>query len=89
MPNKLFEMAFAGIPLVVSDLPEMGRFVCKNGIGIMVDQTDPESIAAGIAAVYSKRDSYAPDASRLAEVTRQYSWPVQAQKLTELYSSLH
>jgi glycosyltransferase involved in cell wall biosynthesis len=89
MPNKLFEMAFAGIPLVVSNLPEMGRFVSENSIGATVDQTDPKSIAAAITAVYAARESYALEPQRLSELTGKYSWPVQAQKLTELYSSLH
>src|SRR5262245_20609752 len=48
LPNKAFEYVAAGIPVVASDLPELGALVREYGIGWTVDPTDPESVAAGI-----------------------------------------
>lgn len=33
LPNKLFEAAFAGLPILASDLPDMRNFIFKNGSG--------------------------------------------------------
>ncbi|WP_297562838.1 glycosyltransferase [Nitratireductor sp.] len=88
LPNKLFEMSFAGIPLVVSDLPEMGRFVTENRIGQTVDQTDPVAIAEGIRQVFHRRYELGPDEARLGDMIERYSWSVQAHELSRLYSTL-
>ncbi len=88
LPNKLFEMSFAGIPLVVSDLPEMGRFVLENRIGQTIDQTDPISIAQGIREVFERREELRPDVDRLRVMVGKYSWSVQAAELADLYSTL-
>lgn len=52
MPNKLFESTMAGLPVVASNYPGMGKFVTDNKMGIICD---PES-AEGISATkYSNR----------------------------------
>lgn len=88
MPNKLFEMAFAGLPLVVSDVPEMGKFVGKLGIGVTVDQTNPSAIAAGIRYVLSERDKFVPSDEARKVLSEVYSWPAQITKLLATYDDL-
>lgn len=36
LPNKLFEYVYAGLPVLVSDLPAMNKFVLENGFGEVV-----------------------------------------------------
>lgn len=36
MPNKLFESLSAGVPVIASDLPELGDFVREHGVGTLV-----------------------------------------------------
>ncbi|MEM9576558.1 MAG: glycosyltransferase [Pseudomonadota bacterium] len=88
MPNKLFEAAFARIPICVSDLPEMKRFVERLGIGRVMDQTDPKSIAAALQNVFDNRSDYlmGPRAEKVLLET--YSWQAQSEKLLALYSDL-
>lgn len=88
MPNKLFEMCFAGIPIVVSNLPEMGQFVTENQVGLIVDQTDPTAISAGIRAAYQRRKELAPDENRLRAIKEKYGWSAQANTLKRLYENL-
>jgi len=88
MPNKLFEAAFAGLPLCVSDLPEMRKFVETLGIGRTMDQTDPAKIAEAIRDVYENRSNYqATEASR-ERLLEEYSWAAQQEKLLSLYAGL-
>lgn len=85
MPNKLFEMAFAGLPIVVSDLPEMAEFVRRFNLGVVVDQTDPRDIADGVNEVYFNRDKFHPTPEKKAEMNCCYSWDAQAKSLLKAY----
>ncbi len=51
LPNKLFEYAIAGLPVLASDLPMISRFVEEHGLGVTVDSQDADSVAAGLAEV--------------------------------------
>lgn len=88
MPNKLFECAAAGVPLVVASLTELKRFVIANGVGVVVDERDPQAIAEGIGQALENLDRYKPPAERLEEIRRHYTWPAQAAKLVALYRRL-
>jgi glycosyltransferase involved in cell wall biosynthesis len=88
MPNKLFEMTFAGLPLVGSDLPEIGRYLRETGVGLAVDPTDPVAIAAAFRELAAHAPRYRPDAATLARVAATYGWPAQAEKLLDLYAGL-
>ena len=42
MPNKLLESVMGGLPVVVSNLPELRQLVHVNGYGEIMDETCPE-----------------------------------------------
>lgn len=44
LPNKLFEYAAMGVPVICSDLPEIGRLVKRYKIGIVIGGTIQETI---------------------------------------------
>ena len=87
LPNKLFQSIHAGVPVVVSDNPEMSRFVTEWGIGEVFESGDSHSLAAAINKVLSERDRYvAPmqEPSLLDEL----SWERQADNLIKTYASI-
>lgn len=88
MPNKLFEAAFARLPIAVSNLPEMRCFVEELGAGKAMDQTDPRSIAETLALLAAQRDRYTMNEEAEALLAAKYAWPVQAKRLAELYAEL-
>lgn len=88
MPNKLFEAAFAGLPICVSDLPEMRQFAETLGFGRAMDQTDPESIAEAIRDVLDHPENYTMTAENKKKLWEAYSWPAQAKKLAVLYDEI-
>ncbi len=51
LPNKLFDYFQAGIPVLVTDLPEVAGIVRKYGAGLVVPRCDPDMIAAGVRAL--------------------------------------
>lgn len=48
LPNKLFDYIHAGLPVVVSNLPELCRIVLQYEVGVVVKEVTPESIASSI-----------------------------------------
>jgi glycosyltransferase involved in cell wall biosynthesis len=43
LPNKLFEAAFAGLPIISSDLPDMKKVIIKNNLGCVFKVNDLNS----------------------------------------------
>jgi glycosyltransferase involved in cell wall biosynthesis len=85
LPNKLFEYAMAGIPVVGSDSPEIGRIVEEENIGEVCDAEDPKALAAAISTILQDPARYQ---SGLDHAARRYNWAVEQQHLLDLYESL-
>ncbi|ODR97396.1 hypothetical protein AUC69_12350 [Methyloceanibacter superfactus] len=89
LPNKLLESAIARLPVVVSNLPELKRFVEISESGVVMDETDPRGIARAIHDAYENRDRLRPDANRLRHAEEIYGWQRQKEALMALYSSFN
>jgi glycosyltransferase involved in cell wall biosynthesis len=81
LPNKLFEYAFAGLPIIASRLPEIDRFVKEYQLGVCAD-LDPDSIKQAV------KECMALPRNLSADRLQPLSWLTQAQHLKNLYSKL-
>ena len=66
LPNKIFDYAMAGLPMVTSDLPEVAAFVRKNEIGIVLAEVSPKEISSQVNKLIG-------DPSRLDELRKNVS----------------
>ncbi len=82
LANKLFEYAYAGVPVVVSDLPAQGPFIREHGYGEVFDIDDRDDLRRAIMAVLEDRDGYV--AAITPEVLEVCSWERQAEVLVDL-----
>ncbi len=48
LPNKLFEYLMAGLPVIISPLPQMAEIVNKYKVGEVIDSIKPEAVAQTI-----------------------------------------
>ncbi len=87
-PNKLFECLMAGIPVVVSDFPVMGKLVRDYDVGEVVDETDPREIAAGIRRLLDDPDRMDAVRRNIPRFQAEFSWQRQSQALLNLYQRL-
>jgi glycosyltransferase involved in cell wall biosynthesis len=89
-PNKLFEYLAAGIPMVVSDFPELRRIVTGAGAGLAVDTTSSRSLAAALTELLEeppqRRETRRASARRAYETT--YNWQAQSQGLLAAYDRI-
>ncbi|MCP3997018.1 MAG: glycosyltransferase family 4 protein [bacterium] len=85
LPNKLFEYIIAGIAVIGSDSPEIGRIVQEEGVGEVSDPIDPEGIAAATRTILGDLDKYRAATKPAAQ---KYNWAIEEQKLLEIYRGL-
>jgi glycosyltransferase involved in cell wall biosynthesis len=89
-PNRLFESLGAGVPVVVSDFPELRRIVEENDLGVVCDPTDPTSIADAARRLLDEPSS-AREGRRIRcrkAVEATYNWEHQAKGLVGIYTRL-
>ena len=83
LPNKFFEYAMAGLPMLVSDLPEMRKLVEKYNCGVICESVTPVGIAKGLRKLLQQDlKKLGNNARKMAEA---HSWEVQEKKLLTLY----
>ncbi len=59
LPNKLFEYVYAGLPVLVTDLPAMTQFVVDNKVGEIVPPTlRPQEIIEALNKLTTNIDEY-------------------------------
>jgi glycosyltransferase involved in cell wall biosynthesis len=89
-PNKLFEYMEAGVPMIVSDFPEMRRIVTETGAGIARDTSSAASLAAAIKELLDEPTEQRLARRRAARAAAEatYNWAVQSRQLLGIYERL-
>lgn len=87
LPNKVFEYAFAGLPVVTSDMPSLTEFMHQSGIGEVYRVGDAADLAAKVRTVLADPAPYRARLER-PEFRQEVSWEGQARRLGELYAEL-
>lgn len=86
LPNKLFDFIQAGVPIVASDLVEVGKIIRKYDIGLFIPDHDPKSIAATIREGLTDQESRARWQRGLSLAAEELCWENEQQVLMEIYS---
>ncbi|MBW3661965.1 MAG: glycosyltransferase [Actinobacteria bacterium] len=88
LPNKLFDYVFGGLPIAVTDLREMGRFVRQYGLGLTFDVGNPGSVGATVEELVSHGEMYRASPELRGVLAERYGWRAQADKLLRVYDDL-
>jgi len=86
LPNKLFEYIQAGLPVLVSDLPELSAFVQQNQCGWQV-ACKSEALKAFVLNL--DKGKLAEVKSRIAQVADQNSWSLEKRVVERVYTELN
>ncbi len=85
LPNKLFEYAAAGVPVLGSDLPVIAAVVREFDAGEVVAPDDPRSIADGLARLLDP-DRQAECRRGAAALSRSATWMSERSLLEAVYA---
>lgn len=83
LPNKIFEYTTVGLPVVVSDIPELAR-IANEGAGLTYDPFDPSDLARAVSEIL------APSAIEDAQASsrawgRANTWEIEQRKLIDVW----
>lgn len=87
LPNKLFEYAAAGLPVLASDLPVMGPLVREEGLGEAVPVEDVAAIAQAMRRLADPGRNAAVR-ERVRAFRERVNWQTEGQVLEQVYASL-
>ena len=74
LPNKLFDYISAGIPVIVSPLPEVSSVVTGYGCGLILGEVIPGDIAAKLMLLKSDASLLTSLKKRTAEAASGFTW---------------
>jgi glycosyltransferase involved in cell wall biosynthesis len=86
MPNKLFEYAMAGLPVLVSNMKDMSELVAKNQMGYVISDFSMASVNRAIEDLLTKDLTIMKaNANRTA---LENAWEIQEQKMHAAYQAI-
>lgn len=86
MPNKLFEYAMAGLPVLVSNMKDMSELVIKNNMGAVISDFTPVGINQALDTFLQK--DLAEMKSNAYRVATENAWEEQEKKMLVAYNEL-
>lgn len=94
LPNKLFDYLAAGIPAVVSPLPEVSAIIERYGCGVVLDAVTPGAIALTLEKLRDDRIFLASLKSKATVASGELNWEKEKVKEQEflrsvIHSNLH
>jgi glycosyltransferase involved in cell wall biosynthesis len=88
LPTKLFDYLSAGIPVAVSDFPDLKRLVTRHDVGVVFDPEVPSSIATTCMALLRDTDRLRRLRKNAGLAAKQYRWEDQERSLVEAIDGL-
>ncbi|RYF72680.1 MAG: hypothetical protein EOO22_10345 [Comamonadaceae bacterium] len=88
MPNKLFELSFANVPIIANKLDEIEMYLAELGNGTVTDFDDKASLPYAIYRMLQAKHQYLLTPEKEALMHEKYSWDVQAAKLVAIYDQV-
>ncbi len=88
LPQKLFQYLMAGIPQIVSPLPELAGFVSSEKTGFVASSASPEITAHQIDNFLFSLDQYNQAKRNCIESAKKHNWENESTKLIKMYEEM-
>ena len=86
--NKLFEYASAGLPVIMSDIPEHRYLNEKYKFGIIIEENTPKAFADAVIKFYTDKEFYNMCIENAKKLTEEVNWENEFGKLIEFEKNL-
>lgn len=87
LPNKIFEYLAVGLPVIVSDIPELRRIVSGSGCGLTYDSYDPRALGDAVSRLL-QADALAQARSAARTYGEANGWDTERGLLHRIYDRL-
>jgi glycosyltransferase involved in cell wall biosynthesis len=85
LPNKIFDYLHCGLPMLVSDLPEIRKIVEGYQVGIISPSHDPKELASQIKQVFSNKTLYNLFKTNTQKAAGELTWKNECKVLEKIY----
>lgn len=86
--NKLFEYAAAGLPVILSDIPEHRYLNDQYSFGVILPENTPEAFATAVRKLYNDTEFYARCAENAARLSEEINWENEFETLLSIEQKL-
>ena len=81
--NKLFEYAAAGLPVIMSNIPEHRYLNEKYHFGLILPDNTPQSLADAVLQLYQERELYQQLAANSKRMSQEVNWENEFARLIQ------
>ena len=82
--NKIFEYAAAGLPVIMSDIPEHRSLNQKYNFGIILEEITPQAFADAVIKLYKDRELYNKLSHNAIAMSETLNWDSEFCKLLSI-----
>lgn len=86
--NKIFEYAAAGLPVIMSDIPEHRYLNERFKFGVILESNTPECFAKAIKQFYDSKELYSLCSENAKIMSNEISWESQFDQLIKIEKEL-
>lgn len=86
--NKLFEYASAGLPVIMSDIPEHRYLNEKYQFGIIISENTPKAFAEAVIKLYTDKELYARCVENAKKLSDEVNWENEFAQLIAFESKI-
>lgn len=86
--NKLFEYASAGLPVIMSNIPEHRYLNDKYNFGIVLKENSPDALAKTLIRLYEDRQLYELLAQNACIMSAEVNWETEFGRLIDVEKSM-
>jgi glycosyltransferase involved in cell wall biosynthesis len=87
-PNKMYEYAAAGLPMVGAEMPPIREYFDETGSGILFDPTNGRSLANAIQEIIKSQDKYEQYKNNCLKAAMIYCWEKEQKHLLDMYRQI-
>jgi glycosyltransferase involved in cell wall biosynthesis len=88
LPNKLFDYIQAGVPVLVSDMPEMSQIVNQYGVGRVCRINEPHELALVMGEMLADNEKRQVWKANLKKAAEELCWENEERILIEIYNKV-
>lgn len=88
LPNKMFDYIVAGVPVLVSDFPEMGSLVREYDIGVATLASDPQELASILKSMLHDTEKIQRWKKNLHKAASEFCWENEEKILLDFYTGV-